>query len=138
MLDEAGQVIGINVSKRMDGELLSFLVPAEFAQALLARAAKDAAMTRDAESIINAVVHCREEATAESCLLSPTESPLRMSCSKMLALALSSLVSARTSIQKAKPAAITVPRIVTNTAGSKTYLKTYLRIISASFNGMSS
>ncbi len=47
VLDEAGQVIGINVSKRMDGELLSFLVPAEFAQALLARGAKNPALTRN-------------------------------------------------------------------------------------------
>ena len=39
-LDSAGQVIGVNVSKRMDGELVSFLIPAEFAQSLLQRAAK--------------------------------------------------------------------------------------------------
>lgn len=39
VLDEGGQVIGVNVSKRMDGELLSFLVPAEFAQALVQGAA---------------------------------------------------------------------------------------------------
>lgn len=53
VLDEAGQVIGINVSKRMDGELLSFLVPAEFAQALLARAAKDTALTRSAHAEVS-------------------------------------------------------------------------------------
>ncbi|MES2943877.1 MAG: serine protease [Pseudomonadota bacterium] len=40
-IDDAGQVVGVNVSKRLDGDLLSFLIPAEFAQALLARA-KDA------------------------------------------------------------------------------------------------
>ncbi|MCX7275927.1 MAG: serine protease [Burkholderiales bacterium] len=39
VLDDAGEVIGVNVSKRLDGELVSFLVPAEFAQALVARAA---------------------------------------------------------------------------------------------------
>ncbi|APW40860.1 trypsin [Rhodoferax koreense] len=38
VLDDNGEVIGVNVSKRLDGELLSFLVPAEFAQALLAQA----------------------------------------------------------------------------------------------------
>jgi serine protease Do len=38
-LDDSGQVVGVNVSKRLDGELLSFLIPAEFAQALLAKAA---------------------------------------------------------------------------------------------------
>jgi serine protease Do len=36
-LDQEGQVIGINVARRVDGEQVSFLVPAEFASALLAR-----------------------------------------------------------------------------------------------------
>jgi serine protease Do len=40
-LDEEGHVIGINVARRVDGEQVSFLVPATFAQALLARG-KDA------------------------------------------------------------------------------------------------
>ena len=39
-LDDAGRVIGVNVAKRLDGELVSFLIPGEFAQALLLRAAK--------------------------------------------------------------------------------------------------
>lgn len=34
-----GKVAGINVAKRLDGELVSFLVPPRFAQALVARAA---------------------------------------------------------------------------------------------------
>jgi serine protease Do len=41
-LDEEGHVVGINVARRVDGEQVSFLVPAEFASALLARG-KDAA-----------------------------------------------------------------------------------------------
>ncbi len=41
-LDEEGHVIGINVARRVDGEQVSFLVPATFATALLARG-KDAA-----------------------------------------------------------------------------------------------
>jgi serine protease Do len=41
-LDEEGHVVGVNVARRVDGEQVSFLVPAEFAIALLARA-KDAA-----------------------------------------------------------------------------------------------
>jgi len=41
-LDEEGHVIGVNVARRVDGEQVSFLVPAEFATALLARG-KDAA-----------------------------------------------------------------------------------------------
>jgi S1-C subfamily serine protease len=36
-LDADGRVVGINVAKRIDGEQASFLVPAERAQALLAR-----------------------------------------------------------------------------------------------------
>jgi hypothetical protein len=36
-LDQEGRVIGINVARRVDGEQVSFLVPGEFASALLAR-----------------------------------------------------------------------------------------------------
>jgi serine protease Do len=36
-LDESGEVIGVNVARRVDGEQVSFLVPAAFAVALLAR-----------------------------------------------------------------------------------------------------
>ena len=36
-LDQEGQVIGVNVARRVDGEQVSFLVPARFAAALLAR-----------------------------------------------------------------------------------------------------
>jgi serine protease Do len=41
-LDDEGHVIGVNVARRVDGEQVSFLVPAEFATALMARG-KDAA-----------------------------------------------------------------------------------------------
>lgn len=37
-LDQEGQVIGVNVARRVDGEQVSFLVPAAFASALLASA----------------------------------------------------------------------------------------------------
>jgi len=36
-LDEQGHVVGVNVARRVDGEQVSFLVPAAFASALLAR-----------------------------------------------------------------------------------------------------
>jgi S1-C subfamily serine protease len=39
-LDEQGQVMGINVATRLDGQQVSFLVPAEFAEDLLVRARK--------------------------------------------------------------------------------------------------
>lgn len=41
-LDQEGRVIGINVARRVDGEQVSFLVPASFAMALLTRG-RDAA-----------------------------------------------------------------------------------------------
>jgi serine protease Do len=46
-LDQEGQVVGINVARRVDGEQVSFLVPASFAVALLARG-RDAAPIRAA------------------------------------------------------------------------------------------
>ena len=46
-LDSQGNVIGINVARRVDGEQVSFLVPASFAAALLARG-RDAAPIRAA------------------------------------------------------------------------------------------
>ena len=46
-LDGQGHVIGINVARRVDGEQVSFLVPASFAATLLARG-RDAAPTRAA------------------------------------------------------------------------------------------
>ncbi len=49
-LDEAGRVIGVNVSKRLDGDLVSFLIPAEFAQALMARGATAQPITKPAHA----------------------------------------------------------------------------------------
>ena len=46
-LDEQGRVVGINVARRVDGEQVSFLVPASFAVTLLARG-RDAAPIRTA------------------------------------------------------------------------------------------
>jgi serine protease Do len=43
-VDTNGQVIGINVAKRLDGDLVSFLVPARFAVALLERVKNTAAL----------------------------------------------------------------------------------------------
>ena len=44
-LDQHGQVIGINVAARRDGEQVSFLVPAPFAEELLERGRSAAPMT---------------------------------------------------------------------------------------------
>lgn len=44
-LDAQGQVVGINVAKRLDGEQVSFLVPAEHAQKLIAASRQVAPIT---------------------------------------------------------------------------------------------
>lgn len=44
-LDEQGRVVGINVATRRDGQQVSFLVPAAFAQALLERSRRAAPIT---------------------------------------------------------------------------------------------
>ena len=47
-VDDAGRVLGVNVAKRLDGEQVSFLIPAEFAQALVQRAAHAQPITQPA------------------------------------------------------------------------------------------
>jgi len=51
-LDEEGHVVGINVARRVDGEQVSFLVPAIFATALLARGRDAAPITAPAYGIV--------------------------------------------------------------------------------------
>ena len=51
-LDQAGEVIGVNVARRVDGEQVSFLVPASFAAALLARGRDAAPMTTPAYGLV--------------------------------------------------------------------------------------
>jgi serine protease Do len=46
-LDESGRVMGVNVATRRDGEQVSFLVPAEFAHALLQRGRDAKPLTGD-------------------------------------------------------------------------------------------
>ncbi len=52
-LDEEGHVIGINVARRVDGEQVSFLVPASFATALLARGKDAAPLSGPAYAIVD-------------------------------------------------------------------------------------
>ena len=47
-VDDTGRVVGVNVAKRLDGEQVSFLIPAEFAQALVQRAASAKPITEPA------------------------------------------------------------------------------------------
>src|SRR4030095_10263398 len=52
-LDEEGHVVGINVARRVDGEQVSFLVPASFASALLARGRDAQPITTPAYPIVD-------------------------------------------------------------------------------------
>ena len=47
-VDANGQVVGVNVSKRLDGDLISFLVPARFANAIVQRAITNPALNPNA------------------------------------------------------------------------------------------
>ncbi len=52
-LDQEGRVIGVNVARRVDGEQVSFLVPAPFASALLARGREAAPIKESAWPIVS-------------------------------------------------------------------------------------
>ncbi|MBC7704063.1 MAG: trypsin-like peptidase domain-containing protein, partial [Rhodoferax sp.] len=71
VLDESGRVVGINVSKRQDGEQLSFLVPAEFAQALLARGASAQPLTQSAYAEVTRQLLVHQEQLTQRFLTTP-------------------------------------------------------------------
>ena len=50
VLDDRGRIVGVNVATRRDGQNISFLVPAEFAQALIARGANAKPITGSVEA----------------------------------------------------------------------------------------
>ena len=50
VLDDKGRIVGVNVATRRDGQQISFLVPAEFAQALIARGAHAKPITGPVEA----------------------------------------------------------------------------------------
>ena len=64
-LDQEGQVVGINVARRVDGEQVSFLVPAGFAVALLARGRDAAPITAPAYAIVTAQLMQHQAALTE-------------------------------------------------------------------------
>jgi serine protease Do len=64
-LDEEGHVVGINVARRIDGEQVSFLVPAEFATALLARGRDAAPILGPAYAIVDEQLQKHQELLAE-------------------------------------------------------------------------
>ena len=64
-LDSQGNVIGINVARRVDGEQVSFLVPASFAVALLARGRDAAPLNAAAYPIVTAQLMQHQSALTE-------------------------------------------------------------------------
>ncbi|HZX26058.1 MAG TPA: serine protease [Telluria sp.] len=66
-----GVVAGINVSKRRDGESVSFLVPVRFAQALLERAARQAAPPKDFNPLIAQQLLTHQKSMIDGLLDSP-------------------------------------------------------------------
>ena len=61
-LDQQGQVIGVNVARRVDGEQVSFLVPAAFASALLLRGRDAAPIKTPAFDTVAAQLAVHQEA----------------------------------------------------------------------------
>jgi S1-C subfamily serine protease len=66
-----GQVAGVNVSKRLDGELVSFLVPARYASELLQRVAPDAKPPKDFTAIVAQQLLVHQKAMIDQLLATP-------------------------------------------------------------------
>ncbi|MBI5716099.1 MAG: trypsin-like peptidase domain-containing protein [Burkholderiales bacterium] len=70
-LDERGRVIGVNVAARRDGEQVSFLVPATFADQLLGRGARAAPITEAVYPRIVQQLTAHQEALTQAFLSQP-------------------------------------------------------------------
>jgi S1-C subfamily serine protease len=66
-----GAVAGVNVSKRLDGELVSFLVPARYAQALLKRVEQQAKPPADFTAVVAGQLLTHQRAMVDQLLASP-------------------------------------------------------------------
>jgi serine protease Do len=64
-LDQDGQVIGINVARRVDGEQVSFLVPASFAAALLSRGRDAPPLATPAHPVLGAQLMAHQAALVD-------------------------------------------------------------------------
>ncbi len=73
-LDEAGRVIGINVATRRDGQQVSFLVPANFAQALLERRRSAAPLVKPQYEEVTRQLKVHQAALVERFLAQPWRS----------------------------------------------------------------
>ncbi len=69
----AGQVAGVNVSKRRDGELVSFLVPIRFAQELLKKVALQKAAPKDFNPLIGQQLLAHQAAMIDRLLDAPLD-----------------------------------------------------------------
>jgi S1-C subfamily serine protease len=74
-LDARGRVIGINVATRRDGEQISFLVPAAYAQQLIARRAGAAPMALPAYPEITRQLLAHQDALTQAFIALPWRSP---------------------------------------------------------------
>ena len=70
-VDDAGRVLGVNVAKRLDGEQVSFLIPAEFAQALVQRAASAQPITQPAHKEVARQLLVHQQRLTERFLQTP-------------------------------------------------------------------
>nr|WP_315214731.1 serine protease [uncultured Duganella sp.] len=66
-----GSVAGVNVSKRLDGELVSFLVPARFAQDLLRKVEQQSKAPADFTSVVAGQLLSHQRAMVDQLLSSP-------------------------------------------------------------------
>ena len=66
-----GSVAGVNVSKRLDGELVSFLVPARFAQDLLRKVEQQGKAPADFTSVVAGQLLIHQRAMVDQLLSSP-------------------------------------------------------------------
>jgi len=66
-----GDVAGVNVSKRLDGELVSFLVPARYAQQLLNQVALQAKAPKDFKPVVTAQLLQHQDAMLARLLETP-------------------------------------------------------------------
>jgi serine protease Do len=73
-LDERGEVIGVNVATRRDGQQVSFLVPGAQAQALLARAGGASALTGTIHAELTAQLTAHQQQLTERFLAQPWRS----------------------------------------------------------------
>lgn len=70
-LDERGEVIGVNVATRRDGQQVSFLVPAEFAQVLLTQSRNAPALTQPVYPQLTAQLQSHQQQLTERFLAQP-------------------------------------------------------------------